>query len=86
MKVETMQATARRPDKRRAMARRADAIRKAAEDRERVRRIIRITQNGFKKNEGRIMLEYPGAAPGMSGRESTACAWKAGEKERGVNG
>lgn len=63
MKVETMQATARRQDKRRAMARRADAIRKAAEDRERVRRIIRIMQNGFKKNEGRIMLEYPGAAP-----------------------
>ena len=86
MKVETMQATARRPDKRRAMARRADTIRKAAEDRERVRRIIRIMQNGFKQNEGRIMLEYPGAAPGMSGRESTTCAWKAGEKERGVNG
>ena len=30
--------------------------------RARIRRIMRLL-NGSKKNEGRIMLEYPGAAP-----------------------
>lgn len=84
MKVETMQATARRPDTRRAMARRADTIRKAAEDRERVRRIMRLL-NGSKKNEGRIMLEYPGAAPRSVWRVEQ-WPWEYREKERGVNG
>lgn len=85
MKIETMQATARRPDTRRVMARRADTIRKAAEDRERVRRIIRIMRNGFKQNEGRIMLEYPGAAPRSIWRVEQ-WPWEYREKERGVNG
>ena len=84
MKIETMQATARRPDKRRAMARRADTIRKAAEDRERVRRIMRLL-NGSKKNEGRITLEYPGAAPRSIWRVEQ-WPWEYREKERGVNG
>lgn len=76
MKIETMQATARRPDTRRAMERtkaerrekireslRREKERRDAAQLERIRRIIRIMQNGFKQNEGRIMLEYPGAAP-----------------------
>ena len=84
MKIETMQTTARRPDKRHAMARRTDTIRKAAEDRERVRRIMRLL-NGSKKNEGRIMLEYPGAAPRSVWRVEQ-WPWEYREKERGVNG
>lgn len=63
MKVETMQATARRQDKRRAMARRADVLRKAAEDRERVRRIVEQMKMNFEAQGERIRLTYPQGAP-----------------------
>ena len=57
MKVKTMQATARRPDARRAMDRREE------ERRERIAKDVEAMRKNFEEPGERIRLTYPAGAP-----------------------